>query len=149
MDLRFFRAAALAAICVIVGTTGSKPLDLAVIVNSGSTNAAGFKIEVWSDGSASITMTSRGGTTSSAAKSFTAPSYKQFFADLEAARKGNAVTVPCMKSASFGTSTHITWQDWTSPDLDCPPKDALGEALVRDVQMIRDAAGVGKPPLKN
>jgi hypothetical protein len=48
-----------------------------------------------------------------------------------------------MKSASFGTSTHINWKGWVSPDLDCPPNDSLGDALVRDYQEILKASGVG------
>ncbi len=77
------------------------------------------------------------------------PRRARFFSDLAAARKGNAATVPCMKSASFGSSLHITWQGWTSPDLTCPPKDALGDALVTDVGAIRTAAGISESPARN
>jgi len=123
--------------------------DSAVIVNSGSTNSLGYTITVASDGKATVAMQSRGGPAGSP-KAFTlaAATAERFFADLAAARKGNAATVPCMKSASFGSSTHITWQGWVSPDLTCPPKDALGEALVQDVEKIRDAAGVSAMPLR-
>ena len=47
-----------------------------------------------------------------------------------------------MKSASFGMAEHVKWQGWVSPDLTCPPKDSLGEALVKDIGEIRQAAGV-------
>ena len=47
-----------------------------------------------------------------------------------------------MKSASFGSSTYVTWQGWRSPDLTCPPSDATGKSLVNDVEEIRKAAGV-------
>jgi hypothetical protein len=53
-----------------------------------------------------------------------------------------------MKSASFGTSTHITWQGWVSPDLECPPKTSAGDALVKDVQEIRQASGSANAPLR-
>jgi hypothetical protein len=123
------------------------PSDNAVIVNSGSTNTMGYSIQVSSDGKASVTMQNRG-SSASAAKAFTvsAETSKRFFADLASARKGNVATVPCMKSASFGTSTHISWQGWVSPDLSCPPKDSLGEALVQDIDAIRQAAGVSAMP---
>ena len=51
-----------------------------------------------------------------------------------------------MKSASFGTTTHVTWHDWKSPDLDCPSENALLSALIGDVNAIRQASGVGTLP---
>jgi hypothetical protein len=57
--------------------------------------------------------------------------------------------VPCMKSASFGTTVHITWQGWVSPDLTCPAKDALGAALVKDVDEIRQTAGIPAMPMRS
>lgn len=129
---------------------GAAPLDNAVIVDSGSTNTYGYTIHVSSDGKASVTLEERGGTAAGTAKPFTVPAATatRFFADLAAARKGNVATVPCMKSASFGTSLHITWQGWTSPDLSCPPKDALGETLVKDVDAIRQAGAIPAMPLR-
>lgn len=126
------------------------PRDSAVIVDSGSTNTLGSRIEVWSDGTAAMTLQQKVGASPPPAKSFTVPmaTVKQFFADLAAARKGNAATVPCMKSASFGTTTRVTWQGWVSPDLTCPPKDALGAALIADVQRIREASGAAPAPLR-
>ena len=123
--------------------------DEASIVNSGSTNTAGYRIDVRSDGSAHLTLQSRPGPgapnepkTFSIAASLTA----RFFADLKAVRAGNVTGEPCMKSASFGTSTHVSWQDWKSPDLDCPSKNTLLGALIRDVNAIRQASGVGTFP---
>ena len=74
--------------------------------------------------------------------------FERFFADLAAARKGNATTAPCVKSASFGSTLRITWQQWVSPDLTCPPKDALGAALITDAQTLREVAGIGAAPLR-
>ncbi|MGA8797677.1 MAG: hypothetical protein WB526_11520 [Candidatus Cybelea sp.] len=123
---------------------GAVPLDSAVIVDSGSTNTLGYRIDVQSDGSASVS------TGSSSPKPFTVSqaTVAHFFADLAAARKGNATSAPCMKSASFGSTLRISWQQWVSPDLTCPPKDALGAALITDVQTLRKAAGIGAAPLR-
>jgi hypothetical protein len=123
---------------------GAVPNDSAVIVDSGSTNTLGYRIAVRSDGSASVS------TGSSSPKPFTVAqaTVDRFFADLAAARKGNATVAPCVKSASFGSTLRITWQQWVSPDLTCPPKDALGAALITDVQTLRQAAGVAAEPLR-
>lgn len=124
------------------------PSDTAVITNSGSTNSLGYTIKVSPDGQATAVTQPKGGTPGSP-KAFTVPpdTAKRFFADLAAARKASIVTVPCMKSASFGTSTHISWQGWESPDLDCPPKTDLGTALIDDVAAIRKASGIPELPL--
>lgn len=113
--------------------------DGASIVDSGSTNTAGYTIRVWSDGSAA---------TASKAFTFSPSLAARFFADLKAARGGHAKAQPCMKSASFGTSTHVHWHGWTSPDLDCPPGDALTSALLRDVTAIRSAGKINSAPLR-
>lgn len=123
--------------------------DGAVIVDSGSTNTLGYKIQIWSNAKATVVTQNRLGTTQAAVKPFTVPSSvaTRFFADLQAARKGHAKGVPCMKSASFGTTTRVTWHGWMSPDLDCPPGDALTAALVHDVGVIRKASGIDSMPL--
>ncbi len=141
-----FRATLLAALA-IASLVAATPSDNAVIVNSGSTNSYGYRIEVSSDGKASVTL-QRGGTASSTPKPFTvaAATASKFFTDLAAAKKGNVATVPCMKSASFGSSIHVTWQGWKSPDLTCPPKDSLGDALISDVEAIRKASGISESP---
>ncbi len=122
--------------------------DGASIVDSGSTNTAGYTIRVWSDGTAGVTYQNRTDVSASA-KAFTiSPSLAaRFFADLKAARGGKAQAERCMKSASFGTSTHVYWHDWTSPDLDCPPGDALTSAVLKDVNAIRSAGKVTAAPL--
>lgn len=136
--------------CVAVALLAAVPVGSAKIVDSGSTNASGYTIVVQTDGSASVAV--QGNATQSATpKAFTLSkdAVTKFFADLAAARKGSAITVPCMKSASFGTTLRITWQGWTSPDLSCPPKDSLGAALISDVQAIREASGIGTLPLRH
>lgn len=143
------RATVVAALA-IASFVAAAPRDTAVIVNSGSTNSYGYTIRVWSDGTGSAALQARGSSAASTPKAFTVPTATtaRFFSDLAAARKGNATTVPCMKSASFGSTMHISWQGWESPDLSCPPKDSLGDALVKDVDAIRKAAGVEELPLR-
>jgi hypothetical protein len=133
-----------------IALVAAAPRDSAMIVDSGSTNTQGYKIQVWSDGTASITPADRFGTAQGAAKGFSVPASTatRLFADLAAARKGAAAGEPCMKSASFGTTTHIVWHGWTSPDLDCPAGNALTAALVHDVGEIRQTSGIGAEPLR-
>jgi hypothetical protein len=142
-------AVVLAVELLAIRATGASARDGAAIVNSGSTNASGYKIELWSDGSGVVTLQNRFGTTHGAPKTFAvSPSLAQrFFADLKAARDGNAVGEPCMKSASFGTTTHAQWHGWSSPDLDCPAGNGLTAALIGDVNSIRSASGVETMPL--
>lgn len=140
--------ATLFAALAIAGLMAAAPSESAKIVNSGSTNTLGYTISVASDGKGSLAM--QGGTSESTPKPFTiaADLSARFFSDLAAARKAGTVTVPCMKSASFGSSLHVSWEGWTSPDLTCPAKDSLGEALVKDVDAIRQAAGISAAPLR-
>lgn len=125
-----------------VGAAGTS--DQAVIVNGGSTNTIGYTIAVRPDGTGSLTM--QHGTAKSLHLS--GEMVKKFFTDLAAAQHSTAATTGCIKSASFGSSTHVTWHGWTSGDLECPPGDAAGAALVNDVKAIREAAGIGSAPLR-
>ena len=143
--------ATLWASLAIATLVAASPTDTATIVNSGSTNSYGYSIQVAASGKASATLQAKGAAVPNTAKTFTlAPAtVARFFEDLAAARKGNAESIPCMKSVSFGTTVHITWQGWVSPDLSCPPKDALGAALVKDVDEIRQASGMAAMPLRS
>jgi hypothetical protein len=136
------------AVLGCMGETAAAPArDGAVIVDSGSTNTSGYRIEIWSDGSASIVLQKRG-VTQGAPKAFavTAGVAAQFFANLKAVRGANVNTLPCMKSASFGTTTRVSWHGWTSPDLDCPSDRAVLNALIASVNKIRAASGIGTLP---
>ncbi len=143
------RATLLCALA-IASLVAAAPRDSAVIVNSGSTNTMGYSITVWSDGQASLTTQNRDGNSTGAAKPFSVPqaTAARFFADIAVAKSTKAVTVPCMKSASFGSSMHVKWQGWVSPDLECPPKTSAGDALVKDVDEIRKASGLAQAPLR-
>jgi hypothetical protein len=145
-SLAFVAALALGG---IVSTACASEADSASIVNSGSTNSAGFQIDVRSDGAAVVTLKPHPGSNLPAGpKPFTvAPALTaSFFADLKAVRDGNVAGAPCMKSASFGSSTHVSWHDWKSPDLECPSPNAKLNALIHDVGAIRDASGIGALP---
>jgi hypothetical protein len=140
LSVAFLAAVALAGACACAAQSS----DVATIINSGSTNASGYAIVVHAGGSSAFNLQNRAGAVESSPKPFSVSTdvATRFFADLKAARDGHAAGVPCMKSASFGTSTHITWDGWTSPDLDCPPGDPLMAALVKDEQAIRAASGI-------
>jgi hypothetical protein len=133
-----------AAVALAASLVGAAPLDSAVIVDSGSTNTAGYRVEVRSDGSATVSVQQNRNASPGPATPFhvSADTAKKLFADLAAARSESALTVPCMKSASFGSTVKVTWQGWTSSDLTCPPKDSVGQSLIDDVSTIRQASGV-------
>ncbi len=134
----------------LVSANAMPARDGAVIVDSGSTNTPGYRIEVWSDGSATVVVQNRG-VTRGAPKAFTVANHvaSEFFANLKAVRAGNVTGQPCMKSASFGTTTRVTWHGWTSPDLDCPSDRAPLTALISNVNAIRQASGIGTLPGPN
>lgn len=112
--------------------------DGAVIVNSGSTNTAPYSITVWSDATAKTSV--RGGMP--ATRTIPPALSNRFFGDLRAARANGSPPAHCMKSASFGTTTIVTWHGWHSPDLQCPPYSASVGALAADVRSIEAAAGI-------
>ncbi|HYL27331.1 MAG TPA: hypothetical protein VEW74_05810 [Candidatus Nitrosotalea sp.] len=132
----------------LLGCIGATTDDFAVINNSGSTNANGYIIQIWADGDASIMPQSHGGQIAGAPKAFNVPPTiaQKLFSDLAAARQANAATVPCMKPVSFGSTLRVSWQGWDSPDLTCPPKDSLGDALLSDAEAIAKAGGVANTP---
>ncbi len=117
-------------------TSGGQRQDSASIVNSGSTNAAGYRIELSSEGHARIAVPYINAFPVSRAL------VRRFFDDLRRARKSGAPGPPCMKSASFGTRTTVVWHEWTSPDLDCPRSGAMAQ-LQTDVNDIRASLNSG------
>jgi hypothetical protein len=131
--------------------------DGAMIQNTGSTNAAGYTIKVWSDGSAWATLSDRGGAPSG--QPFTATIStdlaQKFLRDAQVARKTVAVVTRCMKSASFGTSTFVHYHGWTSPDLECPGGGNAQAAVTADAHEIAGdlhlgpAAGLRRIPMPN
>jgi hypothetical protein len=142
-----FGVALAAALLPVVNAGATPARDGAVIVDSGSTNTAGYRIEMWSDGSATIALHRRG-VAPGAAQPFSVGGAvtARLFADLQAAKVANVTGSPCMKSASFGSTTRVSWHGWTSPDLDCPSENALLTSVIRDVNLIRAASGIGSLP---
>jgi len=108
------------------------PADAAVIVNSGSTNLSGYKIVVRQNGLATV-ITDGGASRDQQLKPATSAA---LFMDLAAATPlKNLETEPCMKSASFGSSTYIQYKGQRTPDVSCP-MDGVGAKLGADVERI-------------
>jgi hypothetical protein len=117
----------------------------AAIVNSGSTNAAGFRIIVEKSGNAEYTVMPRrarpqGDNTTAKPVQRKVPDalVRRLYADLEAARPLSGLPYRgCFKSVSFGTKVTIEVGKEVSPDLSCPEEqDAHIQALMRDVDEI-------------
>jgi hypothetical protein len=114
------------------------PTVNAVITNTGSTNMAGYRIEVAPDGHAQVTQ-------GVGTRSVTIPVKlaTQLYTDLAAAGPLDALpTQPCMKSASFGSRTTLAYKTKTSADLQCGQLSPAGRALAVDVAAITEAAAV-------
>jgi hypothetical protein len=140
-----FMAMTLSPVSFYLLAEGSQCDSCAVIVNSGSTNAAGFRIIVEKSGNAEYTVTSRRARAqaeNTAAKpvqrKVPEALVRRLYADLEAARPLSALPHRgCIKSASFGTKVTIEVGKEMSPDLSCPEEqDAHVQVLVRDVSEI-------------
>jgi len=110
------------AFACLGAASASNVRDGGVIRNSGSTNFSGYTIKVWSDGSTWAVHSSRAGAPIDSAVTGHIPAdlAQRFLDDAKQARKNRDVSQPCMKSASFGTSTVVLYHGWTSPDLECP-----------------------------
>ena len=117
-------------------------VDAAVIVDSGSTNTAGFRIVVERSGNAVDTQTPRQPeeTREAQPRRRTLPRrlLRRFYADLEAGKPLSGLPhARCLKSASFGTTLTIELAGETTPDLSCGDhSDSRLKALVRDTSEI-------------
>lgn len=105
--------------------------DNATIIDSGSTNRAGFRISVGQSGVAEMTPAHRNITLSAAV-------VQRFYTDLEAARPlASLPEVHCMKSASFGSALTVAFGNDQTPDLSCGDGgNAAMRNLIRDVNEI-------------
>jgi len=114
------------------------------IVNSGSTNTAGFRIVVEQSGQAEYTAQPRSfparqsGTPKPIGKTIPKSLAKTLYADVDAAKPLSSLPAPrCAKSASFGTRLTVQAGDDTSPDLNCGDGgDERLRALIRDVDAV-------------
>jgi len=116
------------------------PRGAAVILDTGSTNASGYRIVVQVSGS--VEYVSDG---TRAVASISPQTARAFFADLAtAAPLDNLMPQPCMKSVSFGTGLFIWWSGHgRSPDLRCPT-DEHGAALRQDADAIAHEIGLSR-----
>jgi len=112
----------------------------ATIVNSGSTNTAGFRIDVTRSGTAEYTSIPRGANAAHEApqksdREIPKDLASRLFTELEAARPLSGLTAPHrMKSKSFGSRLTIEFGGETTPDLSSG--DGGNEhlrAIIRDV----------------
>ena len=111
----------------------------AVIVNSGSTNRAGFRITVERSGAAEmIAMPRRSGRQTDQAAPIRRTLPRElvdiFYAELGAGKPlGSMPAAHCAKSVSFGSSLVVVWGEDQTPDLSCGDG---GNQAMRD--LIRD-----------
>ncbi|HEY7337001.1 MAG TPA: hypothetical protein VH639_19060 [Bryobacteraceae bacterium] len=116
----------------------------AVILNSGSTNTAGFRLVVDKSGDAEYIPMPRkygpqgGSPTEPTRRKLPDVLVQRFYSDLEAAKPLSGLPKErCMKSASFGTTTIVQFGGEETPDLSCPTaQNPHTKALMRDVDEI-------------
>jgi hypothetical protein len=115
----------------------------AIIIDSGSTNRAGVRIEVGQSGVAEMTparrnMDAPSGQTKPLQRTLSSAVVQRFYADLEKAKPlGSLPEVHCMKSASFGSALTVVFGSEQTPDLSCGDGgNAAMRNLIRDVNEI-------------
>ncbi len=107
--------------------------DIVRIINSGSTNTAGYVIELRRDGLVrwnvasrfrpSLSTTPSSTTTQNNIQLSSVRTNSIYEAVKEASPFNQYAPVFCAKSVSFGTTLHITYNGQQTPDLTCPIKD--------------------------
>lgn len=117
------------------------PRGAAVILDTGSTNTAAYRIVVTESGQATSVLAGR----ASATSQIGADLASRLFTDLRAGMPLSQLRLaPCMKSASFGSSRFVWWRGQRSPDITCPGAPAIS----RDVLDIATAVFGSAAPLK-
>jgi len=121
------------------GLSGAEPV--ATIVNSRSTNRAGFRIAIDAQGNAELTTTSR-----RLQQPIPPGLFKSFRADLDAAKPlASLPEVHCMKSASFGSRLTVESGAEETPDLSCGDGgNTAMRNLIRDVNEITALFAAGR-----
>lgn len=133
--------------------------DTAVIMGSGSTNTAGFRIRVERSGLAEYTSAprkygaQRGDKPNTKRQQLSRDLADRFYSDLEAAKPISSLPEQrCMKSASFGSTLVIEFGGQRTPDLSCGDGgNAKLQALIRDVNEITKLFGpteMGSPAVE-
>lgn len=143
-------AAIFTLFCIGAALAAAPHKDGAIIRSSGSTNFPGYTIKVWSDGSTWAVRANKAGdqlgrpSTQTIAK----PLAQKLLDDAKAAKlSGNVIGRPCMKSASFGSTTVVQYHGWTSPDLECPG-DGFVIAMGSDAHKIAAALQIINAPTR-
>jgi hypothetical protein len=137
---------------LLIGLSPSLPAaDSATIIDSGSTNRAGFQIDVSRSGKAVYAVDARRTARLSDAheaspakppkpvsKRIPSALLKRFYADLGATSAAPAGEgTGCIKSASFGSTLTVEYNGHTSPDLNCGDHgNTEVRALIRDTGEI-------------
>ncbi len=131
-----------------LGVAAAPLRDGVTIVDTGSTNALGYTIKLWSDGAARVGASNKSGTLVTSTRPFSVPGALavRTIADARAARDAGAAGHSCVKSASFGTAKYVRYHAWTSADLTCPPFAPALAALATDVAQVEKLAGLEKLP---
>jgi len=116
--------------------------DLAVIIQSGSTNTRGYNILIHNDGSA--TATTIGATDSlGVMREFPPGTIDTTKLRNLLTKIGDVSRIPigsCIKSASFGTTTRISYAGKVSGDLQCIQQQASGG----DQALLQESRDLGK-----
>jgi len=109
----------------------------AVIRNSGSTNAAGYTIVLHPDGTAELRQNE-----ATVAKTVAKTQAARLFDALRAMGRLDALPIGhCMRSASFGSTTTVTYAGHTSGDLGCGAGDPNVTTLATAVAAIANQLG--------
>jgi hypothetical protein len=122
--------------------------DIIRIVNSGSTNTAGYVIELPRNGLVrwtvaprfhQISSTTPSSTTAQSSIQLPSSRTNSIFQAVEQASPFNQYQAAfCVKSVSFGTRLYVTYNGQQSPDISCPLKD---ERLVVLSKYIHELIG--------
>ncbi|WP_218080374.1 hypothetical protein [Anthocerotibacter panamensis] len=119
-----------------IGAAPAKLRSPAVIINSGSTNTAAYRIVITRSGQTHYQSAHQ-----SRSRKLPSTLARKFFAHLANAMPLDQLPAQttCLKSASFGSTTTVEWAGQRSADLSCTA-DARAQALYQDVQEITQAS---------
>ena len=141
--MRFFAIGGLIAAAIVDRDAAGQrpPSGRITITDSGSTNRRGFRIVIDSDGGAEFVSASRGAGTPEGKpirRKIPRSTINRLRSDLDGARPLSSLpAVPCMKSASFGSTLVIAAGGEHTPDLNCGDGDnARLRNLIRDAREI-------------
>lgn len=128
--------------------TGSQnPPDAAVITDSGSTNAPGYRLVVYPSQAAEWTFLGRRSISgcSQGAGKLSPELTQRLFQDLRDLMPLSKLPVGhCAKSVSFGSTVRVRYGGTESPDLTCPAGGIEGRKLLGDLTEIERELGIGK-----